>query len=200
MLKNKEVFNLISGIEQLIDTKANIISKEKRLEKDDVKSIIYLTTVNFFKKYYNKKRAKPITFFLNFCLPRARVEIIRQSSPIRLSYSSVEKGLYNDFTFTSLDNKNIESDNSDLYDLYASYEDNSIDIYDNKTYTNKLLNKSNLTAKEKKIVKMYFGFYKDREYTLKEIGKVYNTSYEMIRRIKDRSLNKIKIHNRIGEY
>lgn len=198
MIKDKEVFKVISTIEKIIDTKANIIAKEQKIEKDDAKSIIYLTTVDFFKKFYDNKKSKPITFFLNFCLPRAKVEIIRQSYPLKLSYDSIEKGTHKNFSFTSLDYKTGEAEDSDLYDLYAAYEDNSIEIFDNKTYSRKLLNRSKLTQKEKKILKMYYGLYRNKEYTLKEIGKIYNISFEAVRLIRNKGLNKIKKYNNIG--
>ncbi len=200
MLKGKEVFKVVKTIEQIIDTKANIISKEQKVDRDDARSIIYLTTIDFFRKFYDNKRSKPITFFLNFCLPRAKTEIIRQMHPLKLSYDSIEKGTYKKFSFTSLDCRVGDADDNDLYDLYTPYEDNTIELFDIKTYGNKLLNKSKLTAKEKKVIKMYFGLYNDKQYTLKEIGKAYNICHETARRIKDTGIKKIKTYNRIGDY
>lgn len=200
MLNNKEVFKIIKEIEQDMEIKATIIAREQNLDKDDTRSIVYLTTFNFFKKYYNSKKSKPITFFINYCVPRSRIEIIRQTHPVKLSYNSIEKGLNKNFSFISLDCKTGEADDNDLYDLYATYEDNSIDFYDSKSFSDKILNKSNLTAREKKVLKMHYGLYGDKEYSLKEIGKTYNVSLEMARKIRDNGIRKIRQYNKIGEY
>ncbi len=55
-----------------------------------------------------------------------------------------------------------------------------------------LLNNSNLTEKERKIIDMYFGLNGNNSYTLKEIGSVLGISRERIRQIKNDALKKMK--------
>lgn len=198
MLTNKETFEILQSLYDTIDIKSNIISKEKRMDKDDVKSIIYMTTFNYVKKYYNSKKSKPITFFLNFAFPKSRVEITRQMLPIKLSHGLVEKGVHHNLRFTSLDVNAGEEDDQDLYNLFGSYNDNTIDFYDSETYTNKLLRNSNLTAKEEDILKMYYGLHSGKQYSLAKIGQKYNVSYEYIRAIREKGLSKIRKYNNIG--
>ncbi|MGX7577140.1 sigma-70 family RNA polymerase sigma factor [Candidatus Vidania fulgoroideorum] len=50
----------------------------------------------------------------------------------------------------------------------------------------------NLTPKEIKIIKLRFGINKKGNYTLEEIGKIFNVTRERIRQIESKALNKLK--------
>ncbi len=51
---------------------------------------------------------------------------------------------------------------------------------------------STLSPREEKILRMRFGIEEDNEYTLEEIGKVFNITRERIRQIEARALKKLK--------
>jgi RNA polymerase primary sigma factor len=51
---------------------------------------------------------------------------------------------------------------------------------------------SNLTDREKKVIKLYFGIGEDTSHTLEEIGGHFNLTRERIRQIKDKALRRLK--------
>jgi len=51
---------------------------------------------------------------------------------------------------------------------------------------------STLSPREEKILRMRFGIEENNEYTLEEIGKVFNITRERIRQIEARALKKLK--------
>lgn len=51
---------------------------------------------------------------------------------------------------------------------------------------------SSLPEKDAEILRLRFGFYGNRVYTLEEIGKMYNLTRERIRQIEARALNKLR--------
>ncbi len=50
----------------------------------------------------------------------------------------------------------------------------------------------NLTDREKKVIKLYFGIGEDTTHTLEEIGKHFDLTRERIRQIKDKALRRLK--------
>lgn len=191
MLTNKETFKILQTLDKIIDTKSNIISKEKHIDKDDIKSIIYMTTFNYIKKYYDNKKSKPITFFLNFAFPKSRVEIVRQMLPIKLSHGLIESGTHNNLSFTSLDINTGEEDDQSLYNLFGGYEDDTVDINDNKNYVNKLLSTTKLTKKEIDVLTSFYGIGCEQK-TRHELMDQYHCSSSRIYELKNTAIRKIR--------
>lgn len=94
----------------------------------------------------------------------------------------------------SLNTKLNDEDDIEIMDLIPSL-DNIEDEYLKKDLLEKMLlliDKSNLSDKEKNVILLRYGFVGEKIWTLKEIGKIYNVSGERIRQIEDRALRKIR--------
>lgn len=191
MLTNKEVFNYLEEIRPTLESKACMIAREKHLDREDVKSTMYLASFKMFKRNFNPKKSKPITFFLNFCVGVSKKEIIRDSYLIKLPHNKIEKGLYKDISYTSLDIKTGEDGDNDLYDLYAFSEDKNVKEFDLKNYIDSLVNNPKLTTKESYIVKSIYGIGCERK-NKNQLANEYNCSEANIYLIKSRAINKIK--------
>lgn len=192
MLTDKEVFKIIKSLDQIMEAKSYYIARERKIDKDEVKNEMFITSFNMFKKSFNPKKSKPITFFLNFCIRRFNQVLLTKSALIKYPHHIVEKGLYKKFSYISLDINVGDDENNDLYDLFGSYEDETINKRDTINYVNKILKDSKLNTREKNVIQMYYGINKDKEYSLKEIGSYYDLSKERIRQIRDLGLKKIK--------
>ena len=83
----------------------------------------------------------------------------------------------------------------DLIPSYSSDPNNIVEMIMEKRrpeIVEILLNNSNLTEKERKIIDMYFGLNGNNSHTLTEIGKMLGISRERIRQIKNNALEKMK--------
>ena len=64
------------------------------------------------------------------------------------------------------------------------------DAIDTKEYVDRIIDGTYLTDREKFVIEARYGF-KDREYTLAEIGKLYGITREWVRQIELRALKKL---------
>ena len=58
----------------------------------------------------------------------------------------------------------------------------------------------NLSSREREILKLRFGFYDDCEYSLEEVGKVFNLTRERIRQIEKAALDKFRNRKELESY
>jgi RNA polymerase primary sigma factor len=77
-----------------------------------------------------------------------------------------------------------------LYDEDAPPADFEAEQKDTSRYMDKVLDC--LTEKEKKTVRLYYGFVEDTSHTLDEIGAKFNLSRERVRQIKEKAIRKLK--------
>lgn len=187
-LTNKEVFNILLSLDKIITTKAKYFSKEQNFEADDAKSMIQLVSFDIFKNQYNPEKSKPITFFMNYCLPRAKTEIIRNCKLIKLPFNKTAKGFQNNFSYVSFDLTINESENCDLYNMLCSYTDNNAEKNLNEYYLKKIIRNSKLTKQEKKVINDVF--YKDK--SCAAVAKEMNCSDKYVYSVRKNALEKIK--------
>ena len=91
----------------------------------------------------------------------------------------------------------------DLIPNYSSDPNNIVEMMMEKRrpeIVEILLNNSNLTEKERKIIDMYFGLNGNNSYTLTEIGSMLGISRERIRQIKNGALKKMKKYSNRNKF
>ena len=94
----------------------------------------------------------------------------------------------------SLNSKVNDDENIETIDLLPSIDDIE-DDYAKKDLLNQILlliNKSGLNEREKRVLLLRYGFIGEREWSLKEIGRLYGLTGERIRQIENRALKKIR--------
>ena len=103
-----------------------------------------------------------------------------------------------DMTIMSIDTNydsdtDIHGDNNFIYNSYtAEYNNykNNIESDFNKFLTKKIIN--TLSEKEQSILRLSFGIGYEREYEMREIGKIVGLSPERVRQLKNQALEKLK--------
>lgn len=106
-------------------------------------------------------------------------------------------------------NDNVNSqdeDASELGDFIESPDETPEELYENnslKVEISKVLEKSDLTDREKNVIILRFGLSGDEEKTLQEVGDIYNITRERVRQIEAKALYKLrntKAKRRLSDY
>ncbi len=85
-------------------------------------------------------------------------------------------------------------------DIYNVKEEDNTDKIDVKIYNETIhsvltsIMDTNLSEREKMIIKLRYGLVYDKQYTLEEIGKIYDVNRERIRQIETKAMIKLKHH------
>ena len=100
-------------------------------------------------------------------------------------------------TTASLNAKVKDEEESELGDFIKSEEESVVESYEKKDMIKKIdeyLEKSNLNARERVVVKLRFGFGTpdNKKLTLEEIGKKYNLTRERVRQIEGKAIIKLR--------
>ena len=94
----------------------------------------------------------------------------------------------------SLESTIGDEENSHLKDFIEDETSISPSVYANNKYLkdelDAILNK--LTEKEEAILRLRFGLYDGKEYTLEQVGKKFNVTRERIRQIESKAIRKLK--------
>ena len=98
--------------------------------------------------------------------------------------------------------KIISLSSNKLLDLESDYDTSNIDN-ELSLQTDVLNSLKTLKVREKDIIELHFGINKDRAYSIKEIGIMYNISKERVRQIKEKAIRRLKHKSRstrLAEY
>ena len=140
-----------------------------------------------YNTLYNKLRREPtkeeIANYMNISL-----ELVNKIQNTKFETISLDQSITEDQSITLKDVIPIDDDKNPLDNAL----DNSL-----KEQISSLLSISDLTDREKYILKMRFGFNEDNKiYTLEELKQVLHLTRERIRQIESKALRKVKIYAR----
>ena len=104
---------------------------------------------------------------------------------------------------SSLNETIIDGETTELQDLIpdenVSVDQSAMDNYLSDD-VNELLLSSKLTERELDVIKLRYGFYNNKPYTLEEIGKKYGITRERVRQIENKALDKIRSSKKVLNY
>ena len=118
------------------------------------------------------------------------VEIAKEMS---MKIETVENMLYTPEVCTSLDQYIDEKKKHSYFEIIKDNETLSVEEQlEYKEWRQNIgLYIGTLSEREQEIIKMYYGFYDDREYVLEEIGNKFNITRERVRQIKNSAEKKL---------
>ena len=108
---------------------------------------------------------------------------------VKLALGQLDSMLSLDVTMCGNDTFEHESTLADFIEDETSYD--AFDAIDSKEFTDRILDGTYLTDREKFVIEARFGF-KGRDYTLAEIGNLYGITREWVRQIELRALRKLR--------
>jgi len=122
------------------------------------------------------------------------------ASLLEIELHEVESTLRTHCRHISMDAPLGDSDNGSMIDVMinpnALSADNVI-VHNESLKTEIDRSLSILTPKQRKVIEMYFGINYDHPYSLEDIGEVFDLTRERVRQIKDKSIEKLKEHQKI---
>jgi len=128
-----------------------------------------------------------------FCRPPNPEEI---AAELNINKKEVQEALKIGNTHMSLDTPmgSDQDDDSRLIDLLQDHDETPADERALKHLLSSEIEDilCNLSDREKKVIKLYFGIGEDTAHTLEEIGKHFNLTRERIRQIKDKAIRRLK--------
>lgn len=113
---------------------------------------------------------------------------------LEMSHSDVRESMRNSGRHMSMDAPLVQGEDSTMYDVLASNDNNRPDVGLMIESLRKEIERalSTLTPREADVVKLYFGLNGQHALTLEEIGEKFDLTRERVRQIKEKAIRRLK--------